>query len=279
MLDKLINVIKALYYGSSCRVLHRGKLTDNIVVTAGAKQGCLLSPLLFIVVLDDVMRRVTCKCRQGLPWTADEDLEDIDFADDICLLATNRQQLQNKADDLVDEAEKVGLRINFSKTKEMGINTTDSAPMSIKGRHIEQVGSFCYLGSIVDDRGGTEADIAARINKARAAFSQLRPVWSSSTLTRRTKVRIFNSNVKSVLLYGSETWFVRKDLIKKLQVFVNKCLRQILKIFWPEKITNKELWRITKQTPMEKEILTRKWHWIGHTLRKPDTHLLKKALT
>ncbi|KAA5586514.1 hypothetical protein F3G61_32285, partial [Pseudomonas aeruginosa] len=137
-----------------------------------------------------------------MPWTADEDLEDIDFADDICLLATNRQQLQNKADDLVDEAEKAGLRINFSKTKEMRINTTDSAPMSIKGRHIEQVGSFCYLGSIVDDRGGTEADIAARINKARAAISQLRPVWSSSTLTRRTKVRIFNSNVKSVLLFG-----------------------------------------------------------------------------
>ena len=57
----------------------------------------------------------------------------------------------------------------------------------------------------------------------------------------RHKLRIFRSNVKSVLLYGSETWKVAKTIISKLQVFVNRCLRRILNIHWPEVISNEEL--------------------------------------
>ncbi|XP_047988892.1 uncharacterized protein LOC125228385 [Leguminivora glycinivorella] len=120
------------------------------------------------MVLDDVMCRVTSRERRGLPWTSEKDLEDIDFADDLCLIATTREQLQNKAEELAEEDEKEGLRINYRKTKEMRQNTTDSTPMLIKGNPIEKVTSFCYLGSIVDQSGGTEADIESRINKARA---------------------------------------------------------------------------------------------------------------
>ncbi|XP_061710662.1 uncharacterized protein LOC133520309 [Cydia pomonella] len=94
-------------------------LTESIDVTAGVKQGCLLSPLLFLMVLDDVKCRVTSRGRRGLPWTSENDLEDIDFADDLCLIATTREQLQDKAEDLAEEAEKEGLRINYNKTKEM----------------------------------------------------------------------------------------------------------------------------------------------------------------
>ena len=68
-----------------------------------------------------------------------------------------------------------------------------------------EVDSFTYLGSIVDKKGGTEADIKARIGKARNAFIQLQKVWKSSKISLRTKLRLFDSNVKAVLLYGSET--------------------------------------------------------------------------
>jgi len=84
--------------------------------------------------------------------------------------------------------------------------------------------------------------------------------------------------VKAVLLYGSETWRLTKSLEKKLQVFVNKNLRNILRIWWLRKISNKELCRQTGQRPIEQEMRQRAWGWIGHTLRRPDGHVAKRAL-
>ena len=78
----------------------------------------------------------------------------------------------------------------------------------------------------------------------------LKPVWRSSSLSLKSKLRIFTSNVKSVLLYGAETWRTTKYLVNKLQVFVNKSLRSILGIRWPEKIRNEDLWQRTGQKPL-----------------------------
>jgi hypothetical protein len=56
------------------------------------------------------------------------------------------------------------------------------------------------------------------------------------------------------------------QITRRLQTFINKCLRRIINIKWTDKITNEELWRITKQKPIEIQINRRKWNWIGHTL-------------
>ena len=79
--------------------------------------------------------------------------------------------------------------------------------------------SFVYLGSKVTKDIGTTQDVAQRIQKANGAFVQCYSVWKNSNIAIRTKLRIFRSNVKSVLLYGSETWKVAKTAISKLQVF------------------------------------------------------------
>ena len=90
---------------------------------------------------------------------------------------------------------------------------------------------------------------------------------------------MFNCLVKPVLLYGSETWRMNATPISKVQTFVNSCLRKILQIHWPERITNDELWRRTSQRPIEEDIKMRKWKWIGHTLRKPKESITRQALT
>ena len=69
--------------------------------------------------------------------------------------------------------------------------------------------------------GGAEADVKARIGKARAAFLQLKNVWSSKDLRLQTKIRIFNRYVKPVLLYGSEMWRTTVATTKKVQTFIN----------------------------------------------------------
>ena len=74
------------------------------------------------------------------------------------------------------------------------------------------------------------------------------PVWRNNNISIMTKLHNFRSNVKSVLLYGSETWKVAKTTTSKLLVFVNRCLRRILNIHWPEVILNEELWRRAEET-------------------------------
>nr|KAG5692470.1 hypothetical protein BaRGS_005016 [Batillaria attramentaria] len=107
----------------------------------------------------------------------------------------------------------------------------------------------------------------------------LKNIWASKVVSIRIKLCIFNSNVKSVLLYGCETWKTTKTMQQKIQTFLNTCLRRIFNIRWPEKIRNEELWERAGQEPSAKQILRRKWGWIGHTLRKPASSTTRQALT
>ena len=95
----------------------------------------------------------------------------------------------------------------------------------------------------------------------------------------RTKLSTFNSNVKSVLLYGCETWRTTQTMQQKIQTFFNTCLRCIYKIQWQEKIWHEDLWEQVGQEPVAKQILQRKWGWIRHTLRKPASSTTPQALT
>ena len=88
---------------------------------------------------------------------------------------------------------------------------------------------------------GTDEDMIARRKIAQAAFAKLSPVWRSKDLHTATKIRILNTNVKAVLLYGSETWRITIISKKKVKTFIKKCLRRILRVYWPELITNSDL--------------------------------------
>ena len=107
----------------------------------------------------------------------------------------------------------------------------------------------------------------------------LRKIWRAKQIKINTKLRIFNSNVTAVLFYGSETWRSTQKTLKRIQTFINKCLRRILHLEWTDKVSNTTLWKITKQLPIENEIKKRKWRWIGHTLRNPPETITRQAIT
>ena len=102
------------------------------------------------------------------------------------------------------------------------------------------------------------------IGKATGAFIQLKNIWSSKVLSLHTQIRLFNSNVKSVLLYCNTT-------TKKLQTIINNFLRRILQIRWPSTISNSDLWEKTHQQNAGDEIRRRRWgvDW-SHT---PETSI------
>ena len=170
-------------------------------------QGCLLSPFLFLLVIDWIIKTTTTGRNNGIQWTLWTQLDDLDFADDLALLSHSHSRMQDKTTLLDTTSAGTGLKINREKTELMKMNTTANAPITVGGEPIREVESFVYLGSAVDHQGagGTGRNVTARTGKARAAFVMLKNIWASGGISMRAKLRIFNSNVKLVLLYGCET--------------------------------------------------------------------------
>lgn len=129
----------------------------------------------------------------------------------------------------------------------MKVKTRKGGPITIEVEELKDVEKFTSLGSIISKTGDSDDDIKSRISKAQQAFAMLKPVWSSATLRESTTIRIFNTNVKSVLLYGYETWRLTTGLQQKIQVFTNKCLQHICKVAWPRKLSNEQLLEHTCQ--------------------------------
>ena len=114
--------------------------------------------------------------------------------------------------------------------------------------------------------------------QASQTFAMLKPIWKSKQLRLETKLRLYNSNVISVLLYRSECWKLTAKLAHKLETFQNRCLRKILGVFWPNTITNEELHRETDATSLATQIKKRRWRWLGHVCRMSPGAMPKTAL-
>jgi hypothetical protein len=125
------------------------------------------------------MRKSLGNRKRGIEWGMKDRLEDLDFADDICLLSQRYSDMKDKLIRLQHEAKLAGLNINVNKTKEMRINTQIEEKLSITNKEIQQVESFTYLGSIITQVGGINQDTNQRIKKANAAFIQLYQVWKN----------------------------------------------------------------------------------------------------
>ena len=103
--------------------------------------------------------------------------------------------MQYKLNLICKTAKKAGLKINIRKTNTLRSNANVERKFLIYSKEIDDLEFFCYLGSITDKFGGSSADVASSINKARNAFAQLNFVWKSFNISRRTKIKIFYSNV------------------------------------------------------------------------------------
>jgi hypothetical protein len=198
------------------------------------------------------MRKTTEDAPRGIRWNISSTLEDLDFADDLALLSHTHHHLQEK--------------------------TINPTPIQVDGKYLPNTGTFPYLGSTVRNEEGAGNDIMNRLHKARNIFRSLNNVWKSSQYSKQTKLKLYQSCVLSTLLYGSECWRMTENDLTKLSVFHTKSLRRILRIFWPNKISNEDLLRQCKQENMTTILLRRRWKWIGHVVRKDRNSITRTAL-
>ncbi|XP_035668259.1 uncharacterized protein LOC118410592 [Branchiostoma floridae] len=204
--------------------------------------------------------------------TLNTKLADLDFADDIAALADRTQDLQPLVEDIGSSAGSIGLTISAQKTKNMLVGThPPPTSVIIDNNEVEVVENFTLIGSSMNDRGDMDKELDCRLGKASAAFNQLGKLWSSKKLSLGTKLRFYNSNVLSTLLYGCETWHMKSSQEKKLDVFDNKCLRKILGIRWDDFIPNTEVRARTSQKPVSVTIRKQRLSCLGHVMRlSPD---------
>ncbi|VDP17898.1 unnamed protein product [Schistosoma margrebowiei] len=143
------------------------------------------------------MKISTSEGKDGIRWTAQNQLDDLDFADNLALLSHTHEQMQTKTASVAAISASVGLSIHKGKTKVLKFKAENGDPITLDGETLQDVESFTYLGSMIDEQGGSDADVKARIGKVMATFLQLKNIWNSKQLSINIKVRIFNTNLRS----------------------------------------------------------------------------------
>ena len=274
--ETITNAIRVLYNVSKSAVLVDGEITSFFDVITGVLQGDVLAPFLFIVVIDWIMRNSNIdhlgfitKPRRSRRYP-NKRLGDLEFADDIALLENNQECAQQQLDNLCATAHQVGLEINAGKTKVVTYNLPENTIIELEGNPLEKVDDFQYLGSYV---GSTEKDLKHRKGKAWSAFWKLDNIWTSKAdLT--LKLKLFNSSVLSVLLYGSETWVLTPKLQKLLNSFYVTCLRIILGIDQEDHVTNDAVHRQAGTRPLTSTTQERQLRYLGHCLRRPQEDII-----
>ena len=119
-----------MYADSCCSVIDNGKMSNWFDVKTGVRQGCVMSGFLFIMAVDWVRKTVRNR-RRGLRWRFTSMLEDLDYADDIALLASNYAHMHEKSSRLQTIGSFIGLEVNIQKTKIMRLNSKIQHPISI----------------------------------------------------------------------------------------------------------------------------------------------------
>ena len=269
---KIVSLIRQMYLGGSS-VVRTGRCTSApFPVKSGVKQGALLSPVLFNIVLDAVLRWSIDNDCDGVRVDNGRHITDMDYADDIALLAENAADLQRLLDRLDANAALVGLNISAQKTKVLFGSRSVSSPILLRGQVLEEVTSFTYLGSCITSDGDMSREIRTRIAKAQSAFSQLNGVlWKDRDISLATKMKVYMAAIRPVLLYACETWSQKVEETRRLRAFEFRCWRFILGVTFTDRITNDEIAaRIAPRSLCESDVVNRRLCYLGHILRRHE---------
>ena len=142
-------------------------------------------------------------------------LTDTDFADDIALISSCIANAQCLLNALESAANSVGLYLNESKTEYLTLNANLDANniKTINGIDLKEVDDYKYLGSFISP---SDKDFKVRKALAWNVCNKLHTIWSSSILDSNIKVKIFQTVIEPILLYGSEAWSLTKQMEKQL---------------------------------------------------------------
>jgi hypothetical protein len=204
----------------------------------GVRQGCVLGPILFNTVFAALLRiSFPSNEHSNIGYYNDDTKESInlvhiEYADDLVFFAEHPSGLAEMLVKLDNTCRPYGIEIAPDKTKWMTLsegcpNGNSTKAIQLNGQEIGQVTEFTYLGSIISHDGDISKEVATRLTKARSKLLSIRPLLKSS-MTLSAKQRLLMACVVPVLVYGTETWTLRKQDCTRLSSVLNTGRRIIL---------------------------------------------------
>ncbi|KAK6727850.1 hypothetical protein RB195_005492 [Necator americanus] len=218
-------------------------------------------------------------------------LTDLEYADDVVIFAESSTKLQHVVNLVSKLAAAYGLRLRHDKCKQMWISSRPRTGIRVDGQPIELVDEFCYLGCTLKNNGSYERDVQQRCAKATSAFNSLTKCLWSTPITNEVKLRVYLSAIRSIMMYGSETWAAPSTVMERLDCTERKLLRRLLGYFWPRVCHNEDLYadidvvyrrmthgRHQNLAPPSKVAKVNRLRFFGHILRRPADRLVQRVL-
>ena len=187
----------------------------------GVPQGCMLSPCLFNLYAEYIMRNARLEEAQAGIKIARRNINNLRYADDTTLMAES-EELKSLLMKVKEESEKVGLKLNIQKTKIMASGLITS--WQIDG---ETVTDFIFWGSKITADGDCSHEIKRHVLLRRKVMTNLDSILKSRDITLPTKVRLVKAMVFPVIMYGCESWTIKKAECRRIDAFELWCWRRL----------------------------------------------------
>ena len=197
-------------------------------------------------------------------------INNLRYADDTTLMAESEEELKSLLMKVKEESEKVGLKLNIQKTKIMASGPITS--WEIDGETMETVADFIFGGSKITADGDCSHEIKRCLLLGRKVMTNLDSIFKSRDITLPAKVRLVKAMVFPVVMYGCESWTVKKAECPRIDAFELWCWRRLLRTPWTARRSNQSILKeISPGCSLEGLMPKLKLQYFGHLIGKdPD---------
>ena len=191
-------------------------------------------------------------------------INNLRYADDTTFMAES-EELKSLLMKVKEESEKVGLKLNIQKTKIMAFGPITS--WQIDGERVETVADFIFPGSKITADGDCSHEIKRHVLLGRKVMTNLYSILKSRDITLPTKVRLVKAMVYSVVMYGCESWTIKKAEHRRIDAFELWCWRRLLRVSWTARRSNQSILKeISPEYSLEGLMLRLKLPYSGHLM-------------
>ena len=201
---------------------------------------------------------------------AGRNINNLRYAKDTTLTAESEEELRSFLMKVKEESEKVGLKLNIQKTKIMASGPIPS--WEIDGETVETMSDFIFWDSKITADGDCSHEIKRHLLLGRKVMTSLDSIFKSRHITLPTKVRLVKAMVFPVVMYGCESWAVKKAEHQRVDAFELWCWRRLLRVSWTARRSNQSiLKKISLVCSLEGLTLKLKLQYFGHLMRRVDS--------